>query len=52
MKRRSQLTALVEVTPGSREILEVREEQDPQIKMVVRKELPATREMAVLLVSR
>ena len=52
MKRRSQLTALLEVTPGSREILEVREEQDPQIKMAVRKDLPATREMAVLLVSR
>jgi len=29
MKRRSRLTALLEVTPGSREILEVREEQDP-----------------------
>jgi hypothetical protein len=52
MKRRSRLTALVEVTPDSREILEVREEQDPQIKMAVRKDLPATREMAVLLVSR
>jgi len=52
MKRRSQLTALVEATPVSREILEVREEQDPQIKMAVRKGLPATREMAVLLVSR
>ena len=52
MKRRSRLTALVEVTPGSRGILEVREEQDPQIKMAVRKDLPATREMAVLLVSR
>ena len=52
MKRRSQLTTLVEATPGSREILEIREEQDPQIKMAVRKDLPATREMAVLLVSR
>ena len=52
MKRRSRLTALLEVTLGSREILEVREEQDPQIKMAVRKGLPATREMAVLLVSR
>jgi hypothetical protein len=29
MKRRSRLTALLEVTLGSREILEVREEQDP-----------------------
>jgi hypothetical protein len=29
MKRRSRLTALVEVTPGSRKILGVREEQDP-----------------------
>ena len=29
MKRRSRLMVLVEVTPGSREILEVREEQDP-----------------------
>ena len=52
MKRRSRLMVLVEVTPGSREILEVREERDPQIKMAVRKDLPATREMAVLLVSR
>ena len=52
MKRRSQLTTLVEATPGRREILEIREEQDPQIKMAVRKDLPATREMAVLLVSR
>lgn len=52
MKRRSRLMVLVEVTPGSREIREVREEQDPQIKIAVRKDLPATREMAVLLVSR
>ena len=52
MKRRSRLTALVEVTPDSREILEVRVEQDPQIKMAVRMDLPATREFAVLLVSR
>lgn len=29
MKRRSRLTALLEVSLGSREILEVREEQDP-----------------------
>lgn len=52
MKLRSRLMVLVEVTLASREILEVREEQDPQIKMAVRKDLPATREMAVLLVSR